>query len=268
LGQTTISGKVIDCFNKTPISGIKIVLKGTTYGTYSNKDGTFSIKAPKSQKTLIFSHKKYKVKEFVKHNNEPISIELMPKNSNGINNTKSKNLFINTESSIRTRLFNSYSISLEYAYQQSNLYADKYQQNIDNELLSANFGSIFTLRQNIYPLIIDFSGFISYYTDNITDKKIKFHGSEISAGLNLPFIPNYLLHPEFSLGYQFSEFKNTDGSINTSQPFWKFGIKPITIIKNRICNIYIKGEYKQSLKSSNNYAFNQLSVGLGCNLHL
>ena len=42
LAQTTISGKVVDS-NETPLSGVNIVLEGTSKGSISDFDGNYTI---------------------------------------------------------------------------------------------------------------------------------------------------------------------------------------------------------------------------------
>ena len=50
----TITGKVTDA-NGTPIPNASILLKGTSTGTTSKLDGTFSLSVPTNAKTLVIS---------------------------------------------------------------------------------------------------------------------------------------------------------------------------------------------------------------------
>lgn len=269
--QDIVKGRVIRADNKLGIPGATIVIKGTSIGTTTDTYGDFSIKILKGS-VLQVKFAGYRAEEVTVHSYNPVIVELTTANlSIGLKQSKpiQKNyntLNINTEKPKRSKLFRSYSVSFEYAYQHSNLYTAKFKENIENGLLEHGYGDTYTVRHNIYPVIIDLSGFISRYKDNIKNKNIRFQGAEITGGLNLPFLPNYFLNPNLSIGYQFSNFKNKESSINTSQPIWKFGIRPFKIILKRAGNLYIKGEYKQSLENNKNYTFNQLSVGLGFEL--
>jgi TonB-linked SusC/RagA family outer membrane protein len=50
----TITGKVTDAAN-APLPGVSIVLKGTTTGTVSGPDGSYQLRLPDNQGTLVFS---------------------------------------------------------------------------------------------------------------------------------------------------------------------------------------------------------------------
>lgn len=55
--QTTkVTGSVISAEDNEPIVGASIVVKGTTVGTVTNFDGTFSLEVPSSAKTLVISY--------------------------------------------------------------------------------------------------------------------------------------------------------------------------------------------------------------------
>lgn len=75
--QYTINGKVID-ENGKPIPYANIFFKGTSVGTYSNKNGDFSLKTEKKNKTLIISLLGYTTKEIHWKNkhNKPLQIVL------------------------------------------------------------------------------------------------------------------------------------------------------------------------------------------------
>jgi len=52
--QTTITGKVIDS-SQQGLPGVSVVVKGTTTGTVTQIDGTFTLSVPESTGTLVFS---------------------------------------------------------------------------------------------------------------------------------------------------------------------------------------------------------------------
>ena len=51
----TVSGKVTDARDGTPIAGVSIKVKGSNSGTTTTIDGSFTIILPKSLSSLIFS---------------------------------------------------------------------------------------------------------------------------------------------------------------------------------------------------------------------
>jgi len=55
-GSITIKGKVIDGSTTLPVEGVNIIVKGTTTGTVSDKDGNFKIKADAPDVFLVFTH--------------------------------------------------------------------------------------------------------------------------------------------------------------------------------------------------------------------
>ncbi|RYY11657.1 MAG: SusC/RagA family TonB-linked outer membrane protein, partial [Chitinophagaceae bacterium] len=54
LAQKTVSGKVTDA-NGAPLSNVSVVVKGTTVGTATGSDGSYTINVPANGKTLTFS---------------------------------------------------------------------------------------------------------------------------------------------------------------------------------------------------------------------
>lgn len=54
LAQKTITGKVTD-EKGDPIPNASVMVKGSTTGTVTSNDGTFSITLPANAKTLVFS---------------------------------------------------------------------------------------------------------------------------------------------------------------------------------------------------------------------
>ena len=51
----TVTGKVTDSKDGTPVVGASVVAKGTTNGTSTNKDGNFSLLVPSSASTLVIT---------------------------------------------------------------------------------------------------------------------------------------------------------------------------------------------------------------------
>lgn len=52
--QFTASGKVTDN-NGEPLTGVAVIIKGTTAGTYTDLDGKYSIAIPGNEALLVFS---------------------------------------------------------------------------------------------------------------------------------------------------------------------------------------------------------------------
>lgn len=46
LAQRTVTGKVVDQSNKEPLIGASIFVKGTSSGTVTDVDGTYSVSVP------------------------------------------------------------------------------------------------------------------------------------------------------------------------------------------------------------------------------
>jgi len=60
--ETTTKGIVLNDTNNRPIANVSIVVKGTTIGTKTGKDGRFSIRAPQNNAVLLFNAANYKEK--------------------------------------------------------------------------------------------------------------------------------------------------------------------------------------------------------------
>lgn len=58
LGET-VSGVVLDDMNE-PLIGASVVVKGTTYGTFTNIDGEYTLKVPSDKNVLVFSYLGYR----------------------------------------------------------------------------------------------------------------------------------------------------------------------------------------------------------------
>lgn len=53
--EHVVSGKVTDAGDGSALPGVNVVLKGTTFGTVTNSEGTYSLSLPSSGGTLVFS---------------------------------------------------------------------------------------------------------------------------------------------------------------------------------------------------------------------
>ncbi|HYX06652.1 MAG TPA: SusC/RagA family TonB-linked outer membrane protein [Bacteroidales bacterium] len=58
--QKLIKGKVTDASSGDPLPGVNVVVKSTTIGTATNKNGNYSLQVPESADTLVFSYIGYK----------------------------------------------------------------------------------------------------------------------------------------------------------------------------------------------------------------
>ena len=55
LAQQTISGRVIEADTGDPLPGVTVLVKGTTYGVYSDESGRYTIQTAPDANTLVFS---------------------------------------------------------------------------------------------------------------------------------------------------------------------------------------------------------------------
>jgi len=61
--QKGVTGKVTDSKTGIPVTGVNIVVKGTTTGTFTDPNGKYSITLPEANATLVFSFIGYKSQE-------------------------------------------------------------------------------------------------------------------------------------------------------------------------------------------------------------
>ena len=61
----TVTGKVTD-LEGDPLSGVSVVVQGTTRGTITNIDGAYSINVPSKQSVLVFSRTKHNADRIVR----------------------------------------------------------------------------------------------------------------------------------------------------------------------------------------------------------
>lgn len=76
-----ISGKVLDD-NGKPLANVTVKVKGSTVTTLSGNDGSFTIKAPKTSNTLIFSYVGFEQKEISIEGKNNVSISLVNSQKN------------------------------------------------------------------------------------------------------------------------------------------------------------------------------------------
>lgn len=72
----TISGRVVSGDDQQPLPGVSIVIKGSTTGTTTRADGTYSINVPTSNATLTFSFIGYDSQEITVGNRSTIDVTL------------------------------------------------------------------------------------------------------------------------------------------------------------------------------------------------
>ncbi len=59
----TVTGKATDSKDGSPLAGVSVQVKGTSSGTVTGTDGTFTLKVPDKATTLVFSYLGYDNKE-------------------------------------------------------------------------------------------------------------------------------------------------------------------------------------------------------------
>lgn len=75
--ESIITGRVTD-ENGSPFPGVNVVVKGTTSGTVTGSDGTFTVTVPSSQNTLVFSFVGYELQEVAIDGKSRIDVVLKP----------------------------------------------------------------------------------------------------------------------------------------------------------------------------------------------
>jgi hypothetical protein len=63
IAQTLVKGVVTDATRGDKLPGVSIVVKGTSTGTSSNVDGSYSLQLPTPEATLVFSYVGYQTTE-------------------------------------------------------------------------------------------------------------------------------------------------------------------------------------------------------------
>ncbi|MGD1888987.1 MAG: SusC/RagA family TonB-linked outer membrane protein, partial [Cyclobacteriaceae bacterium] len=76
LAQNTISGKVTDSETGDALPGVNVLVKGTTTGTVTNVEGSYSLSVPASAETLVFSSVGYTSTEVPINNRSVIDVAI------------------------------------------------------------------------------------------------------------------------------------------------------------------------------------------------
>jgi TonB-linked SusC/RagA family outer membrane protein len=75
-GNITVSGKVTDTSNKEALPGVNIIVKGTTTGTSTDKDGQYKLSVSSLQDTLVYSYIGYTSKIIPINGRTVINVQL------------------------------------------------------------------------------------------------------------------------------------------------------------------------------------------------
>ncbi|WP_373549042.1 TonB-dependent receptor plug domain-containing protein [Haliscomenobacter sp.] len=76
LAQRTITGKVVDQSSKEALIGASVFVKGTSAGTVTDVDGTYSVSAPANSTTLVISYTGYTSREIELGTSNVVDVEL------------------------------------------------------------------------------------------------------------------------------------------------------------------------------------------------
>ncbi|NDK56863.1 SusC/RagA family TonB-linked outer membrane protein [Pontibacter fetidus] len=71
-----VSGKVTDATTNQPLPGVSVLVKGTTVGTATGVDGSFTLNVPEGGNTLVFRYISYKTEERAIGNNTTFNVAL------------------------------------------------------------------------------------------------------------------------------------------------------------------------------------------------
>lgn len=74
--QETVTGRVVDASDGSPLPGVNIILKGTTTGTSTDSDGIFQLTVPSLSDTLVVSYIGYQRTEIPIDGRANLNIEL------------------------------------------------------------------------------------------------------------------------------------------------------------------------------------------------
>lgn len=72
----TLTGKVTDSKDATPLAGVSVTLKGSSTGVQTDANGSFSITVPSNARTLVFSYVGYGTEEISIRNSNTLDIAL------------------------------------------------------------------------------------------------------------------------------------------------------------------------------------------------
>jgi TonB-dependent starch-binding outer membrane protein SusC len=76
----TVTGKVTGAGDNAPLPGVSVVVKGTTVGTATSADGTFSVSVPADASTLVFRYIGYATQEVALGASNVINVSLATDN--------------------------------------------------------------------------------------------------------------------------------------------------------------------------------------------
>lgn len=79
--QPTVKGKVADMYTGDALAGITVMVKGTSTGVRTQKDGTYSIALPENAKVLIYSATGYQTLEIDIDGRTDIDVSMSQGNS-------------------------------------------------------------------------------------------------------------------------------------------------------------------------------------------
>jgi iron complex outermembrane receptor protein len=72
----TVTGKVTDAKDGAPLVAASVTVKGSTNGTATAKDGTFTLKVASNVTTLVISYLNYTTKEVVLDSRNTVNVAL------------------------------------------------------------------------------------------------------------------------------------------------------------------------------------------------
>ncbi len=82
-GKETIEGIISDASTGEPLTGVNILVKGTSVGTSSNADGSYEVTVPSLQDTLVVSFVGFQTQEVAIAGRRTIDIPLQPQAISG-----------------------------------------------------------------------------------------------------------------------------------------------------------------------------------------
>jgi TonB family protein len=71
-----VSGKVISAEDGTPLPGVNVIVKGTSFGTVTDQDGNYQLQVPESNATLLYSFIGLQPKEAVANDSGVADVEM------------------------------------------------------------------------------------------------------------------------------------------------------------------------------------------------
>lgn len=76
MAQITVTGQVTDAEDNSPLTGVTVLVKGTSTGAVTDIDGNYTIEAPSSNSVLVFSFVGYESEEIQVGNQRVIDVAL------------------------------------------------------------------------------------------------------------------------------------------------------------------------------------------------